>query len=94
MNARPRATKGLTAGIVLAFVCAVLGSPFLHVEKGPYGRDDCPACQFQTSAVSAGPGAVFIVPHLLCRGILVPAASLPVAEGVAFAPGSRSPPQA
>jgi hypothetical protein len=91
MNSRTR--NALSIVFLLAFAGITLGINFYHTETGPAGRNDCPACQFLTSSLSIVPGAVFAVPAVLCRGVLVPVEPVNSNEVVVLSLGSRSPPQ-
>ncbi len=94
MTTKSLARSGLRWFFLLAFAAVALGINFFHTETGLCGRNDCPACHFLTSSMATGPGVVFALPSLLCRGTLVPAELSFVSETVVFALCSRSPPQA
>jgi hypothetical protein len=89
-----RARTGPRILFLLAFAAITLGVNFLHTEKGPLGRDDCPACHFLSSSLSTSPGIVLIMPALLCQGVLAPVEPLRPNETVVLSLCSRSPPQA
>lgn len=94
VTTRSFARPGLRWLFLLAFAAVALGINFFHNETGLFGRDDCPACHFITSSMATGPGVVFALPSLLCRGTLAPAESFLLSETIVFALSSRSPPQA
>jgi len=88
-----RARTGLRIAFLLAFAAITLGVNFLHTETGIFGRNDCPACHFLTSSLSTGPGFVFVVPALLCRGTLTPVEPVRSNDVFVLSLSSRSPPQ-
>lgn len=89
-----RARTGLQIVALLAFAGVTLGINFFHTETGIFGRTECPACHFVTSSLSISPGVVFVVPSLLCRGVLTPVELLRLNEFIVLSLCSRSPPQA
>jgi len=89
-----RARTGLRIAILVLFVAITLGINFAHTEKCVGGGKDCPACHFLTSSLSAGPGVVFLVPALLCQGMLPAAEPCRAIEVILLSATSRAPPQA
>ena len=85
---------GLRIAVLLIFAAIALGINFLHTETGPGGCDDCPACHFLNSSLSAGPGVVFIVPAPLCQETLALVEPLRSSEVFTFSLCSRAPPPA
>jgi len=85
---------GLRIAVLIVFAAVALGINFFHTETGPGGGNDCPACHFLSSSSSAGPGVVFVVPALLCQGILTLVEPCRSNEVFVLSLNSRSPPQA
>jgi hypothetical protein len=92
MNSRAR--TGFRIMTLLAFAAVTLGINFFHMETRIAARNDCPACHFLTSSLSISPGVLFVVPALLCQGILASVEPLLMDEVVVLSLCSRSPPQA
>lgn len=94
MTTRVPYRGGLGIAVTLTFAAIALGVNFLHTETGPASREDCPACQFLTSALSTGPGAAFSVPAILPQGVLIAVEPLSWHDVVVPSLCSRSPPSA
>jgi len=92
MPSRTRTVLRIVA--LLAFAGVTLGINFFHTETKIAGTESCPACHFLTSSLSTSPGIVFVVPALLCQGILAPVELPRSDEVIILSLCSRSPPQA
>ncbi len=89
-----RARTCLRIAVLLAFAGVTLGINCFHTETVVGGRNDCPACHFLTSSLSTNPGVVFVLPALICQGILAPVELPRSDEVIVLSLCSRSPPQA
>jgi len=61
MNAR----KIFAVGLIALFLAMTGFIHFFHVEKGPGGEANCPACHLQQSALGAPASPAFLLPPLV-----------------------------
>jgi hypothetical protein len=59
------ARKVLVIGLIAMFAAMTAFVHFFHMEKGPGGDVNCPACQLQQSALGAHAIPVFLLPPLV-----------------------------
>jgi len=89
-----RSRAGLRILLLATFAALTVGINLMHTETGPGGGDDCPACHFLSSSLSADPGLAIVLPALLFQETLAPIEPLRSPEVVVLSRCSRAPPSA